>query len=798
MVFTNKQASMSITLPLQPLFSRSRAAAIAGCTSFLIGGYIQAGTAQSESANNVFARPYTVADSIQLTEIAEPSPTLKAANYSSSVVLWSPDRLNFVYVIRSGDLRRSCENYTLVLISAAAIARTPTGLLPRQTKLAEFCSNSNHPGISHPKWLSNVDVAFLGEADRPAQIYSVNLHSGRLTEVSNHSSRIWAYDLNANGSYVYLAETSVSCPDSKVVWRLIDTERAKTITAGGCEQDFTHLNLFFSTIDHQQSTREVDLGLEMVDESSVGVWISPAGRSAIALRHVDEVPASWADFTVTGVRAADSTSEQLADSSKYLGLSPWSPFQFVVVDAESGSVKPLVDAPAALGVGGLNAYAAWSQNGEYAVLANTFVPMRMPSDRGPMSKIVNPSVVQVDLATGEVTRIADIPLTEGAGTRVAGVLTGFRYEPDQSVYLEFQSGWQTWQRRKDKWSSTRRKHNDQIEVFLHQSLNTPPELAVASPNSSIARDITKLNPQLDALALGTIRPIEWKNSEGHTYHGGLLLPPDYSVDAKYGLVIQTHGFNPHEWIADGPMGSASGFAARALASRGLVVLQVGDTNETGTESGHRQELYRAADVYRTAIQTLVDRGIVDKKRVGIHGWSRTGLYIEQVMVFDSDLFAAVSVADGNEVSTYSTILKYGYPPPGMNDAEDLIGAALWGDNNANLWSDRDPTFHLDRVTAPLLIQRYDNYFGWLDVFALLRRHDRPVELMDFPDGRHLLTRPSQKFAAQNAVVDWFDFWLNGHEDPDSAKVEQYSRWKRLCRTQTTANPERLSSCVNAN
>jgi hypothetical protein len=29
------------------------------------------------------------------------------------------------------------------------------------------------------------------------------------------------------------------------------------------------------------------------------------------------------------------------------------------------------------------------------------------------------------------------------------------------------------------------------------------------------------------------------------------------------------------------------------------------------------------------------------------------------------------------------------------------------------------------------------------------------------------------------LVDWFDFWLNSHEDPDPSKAEQYSRWRKL-------------------
>jgi hypothetical protein len=28
-------------------------------------------------------------------------------------------------------------------------------------------------------------------------------------------------------------------------------------------------------------------------------------------------------------------------------------------------------------------------------------------------------------------------------------------------------------------------------------------------------------------------------------------------------------------------------------------------------------------------------------------------------------------------------------------------------------------------------------------------------------------------------VDWYSFWLKGEEDPDSAKAEQYVRWKKM-------------------
>jgi hypothetical protein len=31
-------------------------------------------------------------------------------------------------------------------------------------------------------------------------------------------------------------------------------------------------------------------------------------------------------------------------------------------------------------------------------------------------------------------------------------------------------------------------------------------------------------------------------------------------------------------------------------------------------------------------------------------------------------------------------------------------------------------------------------------------------------------------AHQKLIVDWFDFWLNGRENPSTEKLDQYRRW----------------------
>jgi len=56
-------------------------------------------------------------------------------------------------------------------------------------------------------------------------------------------------------------------------------------------------------------------------------------------------------------------------------------------------------------------------------------------------------------------------------------------------------------------------------------------------------------------------------------------------------------------------------------------------------------------------------------------------------------------------------------------------------------------------------------------------------LFVIPQGTHLLVKPWERLASSQSNVDWFRFWLKGEEDPDTAKAEQYARWRELRKLQ---------------
>lgn len=65
------------------------------------------------------------------------------------------------------------------------------------------------------------------------------------------------------------------------------------------------------------------------------------------------------------------------------------------------------------------------------------------------------------------------------------------------------------------------------------------------------------------------------------------------------------------------------------------------------------------------------------------------------------------------------------------------------------------------------------------MYAALRDQGKPVELQYIRGGEHNFRKPLHVLAHQELIVDWFDFWLNGHEDSLIDKQEQYARWREL-------------------
>jgi dipeptidyl aminopeptidase/acylaminoacyl peptidase len=278
------------------------------------------------------------------------------------------------------------------------------------------------------------------------------------------------------------------------------------------------------------------------------------------------------------------------------------------------------------------------------------------------------------------------------------------------------------------------------------------------------------NPEFDSLSFGDVEVVEWQATDGHTVKGELYKPPDFTPGKRYPLVIQTHGFAPNRFWMDGPWSSA--FSARPLAANGILVLQVDydRSHEVTAEEGRREMAS-----FEGAIEALDRRGMIDRDRVGITGFSRTVYHTEYALTHAKLHFAAANLVDGMDAG-YLQYLVFGpNESPSLNDGDPFgYGLAAWMANS--------PGFQLGRVRTPVRMQAHGlsaTILCFWEWFVLLTQMQRPVELSYLPDAPHILVKPWEKRFAQEGVVDWFRFWLKGEIDPAPDKHLQYVRWGKL-------------------
>jgi hypothetical protein len=381
------------------------------------------------------------------------------------------------------------------------------------------------------------------------------------------------------------------------------------------------------------------------------------------------------------------------------------------------------------------------------------------------------------------------------GQNERDVIIATKHFPDgaesKSSYHFMDGHWQlvkSWPAGKKSQASTQN-----LSLTIKEDINTLPAVWVTDRASKITKKLWDPNPQLANMNLGKASVVKWKDDSGYQWKATLVTPPNYVRGRRYPLVIQTHGVDFDEFLADGSYTTA--FAARPLASVGIVVLQM-PMNQEHAETP--QEIPDQLRGFRSAIALLDARGLIDPKKVGIIGFSRTCYYTESALVQYPKLFAAASINDGIDAS-YMQYLVFSSTQGSLPEEEQIYGTLPFGEG-LQTWVKEAPSFNLDRVETPLLITALgpDSILQEWEIYTSLRMQKKPVDLIYLPQTQgyqHVLQRPLERFASQQGNVDWFRFWLQGYEDPDPAKTAQYKRWESLRKLQQANGTKAATTAI---
>ncbi|WP_322487952.1 S9 family peptidase [Chloroflexus sp.] len=300
-------------------------------------------------------------------------------------------------------------------------------------------------------------------------------------------------------------------------------------------------------------------------------------------------------------------------------------------------------------------------------------------------------------------------------------------------------------------------------AFVAGSPDNPCDLYFRSADGH-ERRLTAINGQL--LRQRIIVPIEelvYLAPDGSEVQGWVLHPPDFDPTRRYPLAVYIHG-GPH--VMWGPGFRSMWHEWQTAAARDYVVFFC---NPRGSEG--YGELWRdairgnwgeadAPDIL-AGIDTLVARGYIDPDRIAVTGGSYGG-YMTAWLIGHDDRFACAVAARGvyNLLTQHST-----------SDAHELIEIEFRGypwELYEELW-DHSPLAHAHKIQTPLLLLHSElDYRVPISeaeqLFAILRRQKKVVELVRYPREGHELTRsgePRHRADHMRRTLEWFDRYCRG-------------------------------------
>jgi dipeptidyl aminopeptidase/acylaminoacyl peptidase len=309
-------------------------------------------------------------------------------------------------------------------------------------------------------------------------------------------------------------------------------------------------------------------------------------------------------------------------------------------------------------------------------------------------------------------------------------------------------------------------------AFLAASPTTLPELFVTDAQPFAPRKLTDMTQQTNPFTLGTSDVISWKSRDGTVVEGVLTKPADFDPARKRPLLCIIHG-GPTGIDRPALLAGMRYYPSDIWAGRGALILRVNYRGSAGYGEKFRQlnignlGVGDAWDVL-SGIDALVEKGWVDRSKVGCMGWSQGG-YISAFLTASSDHFAAISVGAG--ISNWSTyyyntdITPFTIQYLGKDPADD-----------PEVYRKTSPMSYIKKARTPTLIQHGENdrRVPIANAYELRQGlEDRGVraEMIVYKGFGHGITKPRAMRAVMLHNLGWFNHYIWGDPLPDFTNPE---------------------------
>lgn len=593
-------------------------------------------------------------------------------------------------------------------------------------KITSLISGKN--SLSSIKW--SVDsksiyfLARLGDA-KSTQVYSISSSGGSSKVVTSSTNNISQYQLHPNGNSIAYISTEGHTTKKKA---LLD----KGFDAEFYEEEYFDLNLYIHDIKSNEVKR-LTTGFSVFDFS----W-SPDGHN---------------------IAAFIANKNLVDDSYMYKNI--------FLVNPENGLKTRIVETPGKL------SSMAWSPDSKHLAFV-AGVDVNDP--------------VSGSLFSVEVNNPKPFSELKNYTKEFIGSVTGIDWLNNETIlYSSEESVYNTIRKQK--------LNDDKSELILHpgksavtrfeyvnskiiMSGNTsqhPNELFSLDVKDGSLKRLTVSNEWMNDFKFSKQEKISYKAKDGLQIEGVLIYPLDYAEGTRYPLITYIHG-GPEASVSDGwltgygswgQVASAKGYFLfapnyRASSGRGVEFSKMDRGDLVGAEF---------EDVI-DGIDYLIEKGMVDKHKVGIGGGSYGGYFSAWGATKYTDRFAAAVTFVGvsNQISkAHTTDIPF----------EDYaVHWGIWPFENFELYLDRSPVKYAHKSKTPTLILHGKedprvHPAQSLELYRIMKLHSKaPVRLVLYPGEGHGNRKNTSRYDYLVRTLEWFDHYLKS-DKPKNSIPEKY-------------------------
>ncbi|MBL7845790.1 MAG: S9 family peptidase [Cyclobacteriaceae bacterium] len=312
--------------------------------------------------------------------------------------------------------------------------------------------------------------------------------------------------------------------------------------------------------------------------------------------------------------------------------------------------------------------------------------------------------------------------------------------------------------------------NTNTLLFTRENFREFPDVWVTDFSFTTPRKLSNANPQMQRFFWGTVERVQWTSADNIPLEGLLYKPEGFDPKKKYPMMVyfyEKNSDNQYLHIAPAPIRSSINYSV--YTSNGYVVF----VPDVVYKIGYPGE--SAMNCIMPGVTSLIAKGFVDEKRIGIQGHSWGGYQIAY-MVTRTNLFAAAEAGAPvvNMISAYggirwesglSRMFQY-------ERTQTRLGGTLW--EKPMLYIENSPIFFVDKVQTPVLMMHNDAdgavpWYQGIEFYMALRRLGKPVWMLNYNGQGHGLTQREHRTDFAKRMMQYFDHYLKDAPMPDWMK-----------------------------